>query len=446
MGRFGTSLKVGGLRVLIVGLNFAPETTSTGRYSGELADWLAHAGHLIKVISAPPYYPDWKIGDGHRRLYYRRENFGMALSKVAVIRCPIYVPARPNGVRRLLHLLSFAITSAPFALTARRWRPDVVILVAPTLFAVPATLAGARLAGCPVWLHVQDFEVGAAKSTGILTGAIALRLASCWEKWCLGRCDRVSTISGPMLGSLSNKGVAKTRQVLFPNWADIALVSPAGNGGEFRRELGLSSEQKVALYAGNMGEKQGLELVLEGAHCLSHDSDVVVVMAGNGAARRRLEAQSRGMRNVKWLPVQPNERLNDLLNLADVHLLPQRADVADMVMPSKLTNMLASGRPVVATAAKGMAIHDILAGSDAGVVVDPGDVNGLVAAVIRLMANAGERARMGMNGRAYAEKYLNKERILSQFEKDLYECVLEYQENRRTRRSRGAPGVVPPKD
>ena len=414
------------MRIFIVGLNFAPEPTSTGRYTGELAEWLGSAGHSVKVVTAPPYYPAWRISEGYRRWWYQSSDFPLPRSTLQVVRCPIYVPARPSAARRILHLLSFAISSAPIALTARQWRPDVVLAVAPTLLALPAAWMGARLAGCRLWLHVQDFELGAAQGTGVLKDNLALKLASRWERWCLRRCDRVSTISGPMMDSLKQKGVPETRRVFLPNWADTEGVYSMARADGFRRELGLAADQKVALYAGNMGEKQGLELVVEAARRLSGETGLVFVMAGDGAARRRLAEQSRCLANVKWLPVQPSERLNDLLNLADMHLLPQRADVAELVMPSKLTNMLASGRAVVATASAGMAIHEVVAGHGVGLVVEPGDVEGLAAAVRTLAADAGERARLGRNGRAYAEKYLNKDNILTQLESDLDGCMREH--------------------
>src|SRR5690606_29134293 len=115
-----------------------------------------------------------------------------------------------------------------------------------------AALAAARLAGCPLWLHIQDFEVGAAQSTGMLRGGLARRVASSWEKWCLGKCQRVSTISGPMLELLSAKDVANTRRVFLPNWADIERVYPTESQNKLRKELGLSPDEKVVLYAGNM--------------------------------------------------------------------------------------------------------------------------------------------------------------------------------------------------
>ncbi len=433
------------MRIVVVGLNFAPEPTSTGRYTGELAEWLGRAGHSVKVVTAPPYYPAWKVFEGYRRWWYQSEVFSLPGTTLDVVRCPIYVPSRASAVRRVLHLLSFAASSAPVAMTARRWRPDVVFAVAPTLFALPAVWAGGRMAGCPLWLHVQDFEVGAARGAGILNDNPMLKIADRWERWCLRRCDRVSTISAPMIDSLQSKGVPETRRVFLPNWADTEHVFPVEGASSFRKELDFAAEQKVALYAGNMGEKQGLELLLDGARRMSAEADVVFVLAGDGAARRRLEAKSRGMQNVKWLPVQPSERLNDLLNLADVHLLPQRADVADLVMPSKLTNMLASARPVVATAAKGMAIHDVVAGHEAGLVAEPGDVDGFVAAIRRLMTDSEARDRMGRNGRAYAERYLTRNRILAQFEMDLHECVREYRSNRTVQRSDDTIHAAPPK-
>ncbi|KAA3619082.1 MAG: colanic acid biosynthesis glycosyltransferase WcaI [Proteobacteria bacterium] len=418
------------MRVVIVGLNFSPEPISTGRYSGEMATWLGDAGHWIKVVAAPPYYPAWRIFNGYRRWWYQSEIHSVSPFTLQVVRCPTYVPARPSALRRIVHLLSFAASSAPVALAARRWRPDIVLAVAPTILALPAAWAGARLAGCPVWLHVQDFEVGAAQGAGILKDNLALRLAARWERGFLRRCDRVSTISGPMMDSLARKGVAKDRRVLLPNWANTEGVYPAARSGKFLKDLGIAADQQVVLYAGNMGEKQGLELVLEAARRLASETHLVFVMAGDGAARSRLEQQGRDLPNVRWLPVQPSERLNELLNLADVHVLPQRADVAGVVMPSKLTNMLASGRPVVATASPGMAIHEVVAGHNAGVVVEPGDVGALAAALLSLAADAGKRVRMGRNARAYAEDYLNKESILAQLEKELYRCVKEHRRRR----------------
>ncbi len=125
--------------------------------------------------------------------------------------------------------------------------------------------------------------------------------------------------------------------------------------GKAQAVVGLPDDCVVAMYAGSMGAKQGLEIVLEAAQILAAQSPQVhFVICGHGAAYGEISRQSQGLSNVQLLPVQPTDRLNDLLNCADIHLLPQRADAADLVLPSKLTGMFSKGaRPVVANAASG---------------------------------------------------------------------------------------------
>jgi colanic acid biosynthesis glycosyl transferase WcaI len=184
------------MRILIYGINFAPELTGTGKYSGEMAAWLAARGHEVRVISAPPYYPEWRVTDDYRWFWYRREVWmpGEGAS-VEVRRCPIWVPSNPNGMKRLLHLSSYALSSAVVALGQARWRPQVVVAVAPTLATAPSAVLAARLSGAKSWLHVQDFEVDVAFDIGLLASRALKKLVTGIETSVLRRFDRVSTIS-----------------------------------------------------------------------------------------------------------------------------------------------------------------------------------------------------------------------------------------------------------
>lgn len=145
------------------------------------------------------------------------------------------------------------------------------------------------------------------------------------------------------------------------------------------------------------------------------------VLCGDGAARESLEALASGLSNVQWLPLQPLDQLNELLNLADIHLLPQRGDAADMVMPSKLTNMLASGRPVVATALPNTEVYSVVAGR--GINTPPRDAACLANALSQLADDAPLRRNLGHAARTYAEKHLSKDTILQQFEGELLKLV-----------------------
>lgn len=405
------------MKLLIYGVNFAPELTSTGKYSGEMATWLAGRGHEVVVVTAPPYYPAWRVDKGYSAWRYRRES----IDGVRVWRCPLWVPARPSGLTRIVHLASFAATSFPIILLLGLRRPDVVLVIEPALACAPGALLATCLGGGKAWLHVQDFEIDAAFALGLVRSDRGRRCLTTLERWLMRRFERVSTISGRMLERLDAKGVPTERRVLFPNWVEPDSVYPLTRPSMLREKLGIGPDEIVALYAGNMGEKQGLDIVIEAARLLESQAGLRFVMCGNGAAHERLRGLGAALKNVTWLPVQPVELLNELLNLADVHLLPQRPDAADLVMPSKLTGILASGRPVVATARPGTEVWSVVEGR--GVNTPPGNASAFAEAIRALAVDVPRRASLGAAGRRYAEEILAQDVVLRRFEKDLLEVA-----------------------
>ena len=407
------------MRILIYGLNSAPELTGIGKYTGEMASWLAARGHGVHVVTAPPYYPAWSVSPGHANAY-RTEH---PQPNLTVHRCPLYVPAQPTGLRRMRHLISFALSSLPVVLREAVLLPDVVLTVEPTFFGAPTALLAARLARAPAWLHVQDFEIDAAFDLGLLPAEGPIHtFALALEAFFTRGFDRVSSISANMVRRAVSKGVPESHTVLFPNWVDVDAIHPLPHNfrSSFREQLGLGGKA-VVLYSGNMGNKQGLEILAPLAASFAASADVHFIFCGDGAFRPQLERLVGGLPNVTLLPLQPLDRLNDLLNTADIHLLPQRADAADLVMPSKLTGMLSSGRPVLATATSGTHLADVIAGHALGVVVPPEDLGALHTAVSELASSAPLRQTLGANARAYAVQHLGRDQVLLRFERDLME-------------------------
>ena len=416
------------MKILLYCINFAPELTGVGKYTGELAAWLSARGHNVRVVTAPPYYPDWQVANGFRNRWTNETG------TMTTYRSPLWVPRHAGGAKRLVHLASFALSSLPVMLRQVFWRPDVVWVVEPALFCAPAAVAVARLCGAKAWLHVQDFEVDAAFEMGLLRGVWLRNAVTAAERWLMRRFDVVSTISKRMHKRLLDKGVAPASARMAVNWgnmADFALPSPKGVAA-YRAELGVDDGTVVALYSGNMGGKQGLEVLADAARlCLA---PILFVFCGNGAGRADLVVRCQGLSNVRFLDLQPAARLPDLLAMADIHLLPQRADAADLVMPSKLTGMLASARPVVATAHLGTELADVVNGGEGvsagpaqllglqgacGVVVPPGDAAAFANAVQLLAADAGLRMQLGSAGYVYAQMHLDRDAVLQQFESDL---------------------------
>jgi colanic acid biosynthesis glycosyl transferase WcaI len=408
------------MKLLFYGINFAPELTGVGKYTGEMARWLTNAGHEVRVITAPPYYPAWQVRAGYSAGQYSTETW----HGVQVMRAPVWVPHRPGGLKRLLHLASFALSSLPVLLAQWRWKPDVVWVVEPPLMCAPAAVAFAALRSAESWLHIQDYEVDAAFDLGLIRGNTLRRWVQHAERWLMRRFDRVSTISDRMVDHALSKGVEAERMVHFPNWVDINGIAPLASRSAYRAKLGLAPEAVVALYSGNMGNKQGLEILAEVARLLQDDPHIQLVFGGNGTGRADLQARCAGLTNVHFLDLQPLERLNEWLGLADVHLLPQRADAADLVMPSKLTGMLASGRAVLATAQPGTELCRVVEQDAAcGLVVPPENPPAMAEALRALAADPVRRAELGANGRRYAKAELSQGAILRRFEAQLRALV-----------------------
>jgi colanic acid biosynthesis glycosyl transferase WcaI len=396
------------VRILIYGLNYAPEPTGVGRYSGDMGAWLRARGHDVRVVTAYPYYPAWKVSPGYRPWRYTTEQ----LQDVPIRRCPLWVPRAPGTLKRLLYLAFFALTSLPVVLwTALRIRPDIVWTTEPTIFGAPGALLAARFGGAKSWLHVQDIELGAAVRLGMIKNRLAQRAILGFYRFVLRRFDTVSTISTAMAEQLREFGAPAT--VPFPNWVDVETIHPGTDTRALRAELGIPDGALVALYSGNMGEKQGLETIVAAARDLRHRRDLHFVLCGAGAARERLEREARNLDNVSFHPLQPAERLNELLNLADIHLLPQRRGTTLFAMPSKLGGMLASGRAIVAQADAGSEFAELI--RDTALVVPSEDVAATTAAIDRLADDPALRARLGAAGRRLAVERLSRDAILEAF-------------------------------
>lgn len=412
------------MRLLIYGLNYAPERTGVGKYTGEMAEWLQGRGHQVRVVTAPPYYPAWKVGAEYRGWSYRRES----IHGVDVFRCPLWVPETPNGVRRLLHLLSFAVSSIPVMVRQIFWRPDGIFMIEPTLFCAPWALVTARLANAKAWLHIQDFEVEAFFGLGFSSGGCLKKCVTAVEGGLMRRFDRVSSISRQMVGRLSTFGIPEGRTSIVPNWVDTDRIRPGVRGRAFREEWGLAPDRRIVLYAGSMGTKQGLEMVLETAGALqSNAPDILFLMVGDGSAKEGLvqRAHELNLQNVLFKPPQSPEDFPALLTLADIHLVVQKKGVAEAFMPSKLTGILAAGGMAIITADEDTELGRLVRNNPGIAVLVPPENQSLFQEALRSELSK-DRNDVGINqvARKYAERYLATDEILSQFEKVLTDGII----------------------
>ena len=247
------------------------------------------------------------------------------------------------------------------------------------MFSAPAVVAAAKLVGARSILHVQDLEIDAAFNVGHLKGYWLQKLAFAFERFMLRRFNLIITISERMRKKIVEKGVPENSATVLRNWVNISTIQRIEGPNSFRAKLGIAPQDFVVLYSGQMGPKQALHLLLEAALKCGDKSQIQFVVAGDGPTKQSLVATYSRAPNIHFLPVQPEEMLCELLNLADLHVLTQDRGTADLVLPSKLGGMLASGRRILVMADAGTELYDLLYGT--AIIVPTGDVHALAVAI-----------------------------------------------------------------
>ncbi len=401
--------------VLIYSLNYSPETTGVGRYVGQMTEYLCESDNYhVTVLTAPPYYPAWEVYPGYENKY------SVVKSKnLKVIRCPIYIPKQPGTLKRILHLVTFALSSfVPLAGLFFR-KNTCVLVIAPTLTIAPSALIFGKLKGAKTMLHIQDFELDAMVGLNFRESQNrGFALASLIEKFLLRRFDIVSTISNRMVTSLHNKGVSRQNAVFFPNWVDTSKFFPIEDKKQCRYKVGIKSTGKVVLYSGNIGKKQGLEFVLEVARRLQDNRLISFVIAGNGSEKKSLveEAKRLELSNLSFMDFVSESDLPYLLNSADVHLVLQKPGVGDSVMPSKLSNIIAVGGHAIVSAEENTEIYDLNAKYPGIFTLIPTDDLTSLEQSIAVLCDS-ELTSCNVVGKNYADTFLDHTNILKAYEK-----------------------------
>lgn len=413
------------MRILIVATNFTPELTGSGLYTGEMAQWLADRGHEVTAVVGPPHYPDWRIPDDYRETPFAVER----LPNLTVRRVPMFIPSaeKTNSVRRILMETSFTMAALRWIIPAvfSRERFDVAIAICPPMQTGVLPLLMSIMRRTPWVFHVQDLQVDAAAKLGMIKhrGAVQLLLAA--ERFLLKRATLVSTITEAMRRRVIEKGIDSVSTRVVPNWSDTNTYIPMPADQAVRAELNAGPNDVLFFYSGNIGEKQGLEVLLETARLVSVDEHIKFAIAGEGVAKARLQEQASelGLTNLVFRGLAPRDTFLSILNAADVHLVIQRSEAADSVMPSKLTNILSVGKPTIATASPGTTLYEVINDNGTGVTVEPESATALSLAIRRLASDGAARTAMSANARAYAEEFLDKRAILLRFEEELLELL-----------------------
>lgn len=405
------------MRLLFYGINYYPELTGIGKYTGEACQWLAKQGHEVEVITTMPYYPAWQISEAYKGKIWHTEH----IDGVKVHRCPLYVPANVTALKRILLELSFVLASLIYwvkALFTKKF--DVVVCICPPFQLGLLPLFYSKTKGVPYIYHVQDLQIDIAQDMGMIKNQRAIRLLFGIEKFLMNKANVVSSISEGMLRKIRNKGLKHQNHWLFPNWVDTTTIRPLPPKESLRNELGYSENDFIVQYSGTIAEKQGLEMLIEVAQALPHIQFMIV---GEGGYKHKLmqKVSESNTHNIKFFPLQPYEKLPNLLATGSIHLVLQKKAASDLVLPSKLTGILSAGACALVTAEAGTSLFDVIHNNQAGILIEPESVEALKSAIET--ATMRDLSIYRKNARAYAEKWLDREQIMQNFEVNLRSIV-----------------------
>lgn len=406
-------------RILLIGYNFSPEPTGIGKYSGEMIDWLAAKGYDCTVVTTYPYYPYWKVQEPYykKRFQYLKETTSFESGgTITVYRCPMYVPEEPSGKKRMLLDVSF-MASAFFKLVILLFKRkhDVVITVVPSFqFGLLGYFYKFFKKSKTVY-HIQDLQIEAAQDLNMISSKRVLNVLYAVERFIFKKTDIVSSISEKMIAKIEEK--AKKEIVLFPNWSDTKFFAPIEDKNQLKLEFGFQTTDKVILYSGAIGEKQGLESIVYAAQHFKDENDFKFIICGTGPYKEKLQklVSDLGLNNVTFFPLQPMEKFNAFLNMADVHLVIQKAKASDLVMPSKLTTILSVGGLALITANNDSGLYALTQKYNMGLLVEAEHQNALNKGIYEAI-HTNERLTIMKNAREYAERYLDIDSVMKDFE------------------------------
>lgn len=382
---------------------------------------LSDNGYRVEVVAGVPHYRKGRreLWREYRGVFYRKSTEDRLHVKRAFVLSPrVDLGFDRNGtIRRFINYISFFFSAFLVSLFARGPKPSVVFaLTSPPVFGGLLGLVASAVKKTPLVYNVQDVYPDILRSLKLFRCGPLYYLIQGLERCIYARARCIVAVSEKVKETLEKKGVPPGKIRVIPNFCDTELVRPLPKDNEFAREYGLHDRFAV-LYAGNMGEPQGIEFVIRAARSIEGYADILFAFVGRGEKKEEAESLARecGLKNMVFIPLQPFERMPLVWASADIGLVPLRKNISHLVFPSKIFGILASGTPVISMVDKGSEIWEFVERSRGGLCVESEDVKGLADAVVSLYKDPALRARMQKQGRAFVEEGFSKTIILEKY-------------------------------
>jgi colanic acid biosynthesis glycosyl transferase WcaI len=400
------------MHILITTQVYPPEGHATAIMIQELAEDLSRWGAEVTVAAGYPHHPYGRLYPGFRKKRLQVE----PESGFRVIRgWHLIHPSHSLAMRSLV----MASQCGAFFLSAANCpRPDVVISCGPPILGPLTSTLIARTSGARLVTIIYDIYPDIAVESGQLRNPTLTLLARKLERVIYRQSERIVVLSEGFRRTLiDNKGVDPQKVAVIPVWLDVRDIFPLSRENAWRREMGISPDTFVVLYAGTIGLVSGAEVVVEAANRLESYQDILFLFVGAGYAKDRVEAKARelGLRNIRFLPFQPRERLSEVQATADVSLVTLAPGRGKTSVPSKVLGYMAAARPVIAAVDDDCDTAELIRKAHGGLVVPPAQPETLSDAILNFYQNSEARKLAGENGLKYFERYFERRHVMAKY-------------------------------
>ena len=400
------------MKVLVLALNYHPELVGCAKITTEFVDWVSKKARKVIVITTNAFYPEWEC---------KFNQYNKSLNgNILIVRCPIYVPKKVNGLKRIIHYLSFFITSMPVVIYFGLKNIDLAFTMCPTILSSPSLILISFIKKLffrkklVTWIHFADLEIEAAFKLNFFKSQFLKKLLVLFEKNIFRNFDLISSISFYMLEKIKEKTYDQKKIFYLPNFIDINPFKDIYENKKINpyfKELSLKKENVVIMYSGSINEKMACKTLINSIKDLSYRKDLIWIICGDGTKRSFLKKSLNNFKNVLFYNFQPTNKLPYWLDIADIHLIPQKLTSVEFCLPSKLLGILAVGKPIIGIAPVNSELGRIL--DKYGIRLPNERSKTMSKAIIKLVENVNLRNKLSEKSKIYVEKFHEKENILN---------------------------------